>query len=157
MGWSSIVLAQAQSLLSMMSPISNVLHTSVAENQDKPERQSIAANVRADCYDAALNPKSALSNQHSSQKNILHEHHGSLRLEHDVLDSKKHCQNNHITLSKTQCNDCAQMSCQSLVTLVNTQNLQFEFSNQNIETLYPQYFAQNLIGFWQEILRPPKT
>lgn len=155
MGWSSIVFAQAKSLL-MMSPLSNDIHTSVAEDQDKPERQSIAANVRADCHDVALNPKSALSNQHSSQ-NILHEHHGSLHLEYDVLDSKEHCQNNHNTLSKTQCNDCAQMGCQSLVTLVNTQNLQFEFSNQNIETLYPQYFAQNLIGFWQEILRPPKT
>lgn len=155
MSWSSIVLAHAQSSL-MMSPLSNVIHTSVAENPDVLDRQSIAVRLGADCHDAALNPKSELTSQHSSH-NILHEHHGSLHLEHDVLDSKEHCQNNHKTLSKTQCIDCTQMGCQSLVTLVNTQNLQFELSTENIKSIYPHYFSQNLIGFWQEILRPPKT
>lgn len=156
MGWSSIVLAQSKALHLMMSPLSNVIHTSVADNQDELERQSGTVKVGADCHDAALNPKSKLPSQLSSQ-NILHEHHGSLHLEHDVLDSKKHCQNNHNTLSKTQCNDCTQMGCQSLVTLMNTQNLQFEFLKQNVETIFSHFFAQNLIGFWQKILRPPKT
>jgi hypothetical protein len=57
------------------------------------------------------------------------------------------------------CQDCAQLHCQSLSTVLNVQlpELMQPAEHTPANILLPAYKAQHLLGHWQQILRPPKA
>lgn len=61
--------------------------------------------------------------------------------------------------AKMNCQDCAQLHCQSLNSVLNVQvpELIQPVALSSVNILLPAYQAQHLLGHWQQILRPPKA
>ncbi|MDO5542923.1 MAG: hypothetical protein Q4F77_06395 [Acinetobacter sp.] len=61
--------------------------------------------------------------------------------------------------AKTNCQDCAQLHCQSLNSVLNVQvpELIQPIALTSVNIVLPVYQAQHLLGHWQQILRPPKA
>ena len=60
---------------------------------------------------------------------------------------------------QVQCQECAQYHCQTTLTLLDVEPLavvQLEAALVQ-SSPYFRYQAQHLVGYWQEILRPPKA
>ena len=60
---------------------------------------------------------------------------------------------------QVQCQECAQYHCQTMLTLLDVEPLavvQLEVALVQSPPHF-RYQAQHLVGYWQEILRPPKA
>lgn len=93
--------------------------------------------------------------QHADVQNTQH------NLKHNS-DSMMHCHQeaaSHSPAIPQSCQDCHQLHCQNLNSYVEhviPALAQQAVSAANIVS-HPDYKAQHLAGFWQEILRPPKA
>lgn len=100
----------------------------------------------------------------------------SVHMQHGTSNSKQHCQKQadsvHIVDEHTQCPDmltkmadskycheCSQLLCQNYISWLDetSLNLNEPQNYSSISSPHLAYQAQHLAGFWQEILRPPKT
>ena len=76
---------------------------------------------------------------------------------HDVSESSS--VNKHVTPSHEQgCLDCHAMHCQNLNVMLETDTMTIHPPYVPIlKQFNGQYLSQDQNGYWQEILRPPKT
>lgn len=60
---------------------------------------------------------------------------------------------------QVQCQECAQYHCQTMLTLLDVEPLAVVQLEAALVQSSPhfRYQAQHLVGYWQEILRPPKA
>ena len=76
------------------------------------------------------------------------------------MTAKSHCHASDMLQNKqVQCQECAQYHCQTTLTLLDVEPLavvQLEVALVQ-STPHFRYQAQHLVGYWQEILRPPKA
>lgn len=138
MGWSSLVYAssmpmQAQMLqqqLSALEPATEVIST------EHPQHKKQMHIAQSDCHAASMQHHKAAADLQSSP-----------------------CDRDLNSTSIKQCADCAQLHCQSLTVWLDTavaEDLQ-QLQSDRASNLHSRYNAQHLIGYWQEILRPPKA
>ncbi len=76
------------------------------------------------------------------------------------ITAKSNCHASDMLQNKqVQCQECAQYHCQTTLTLLEVEQLalvQLEVALAQ-STPHFRYQAQHLVGYWQEILRPPKA
>ena len=76
------------------------------------------------------------------------------------ITAKSNCHASDMLQNKqVQCQECAQYHCQTTLTLLDAEPLamvQLEAALVQ-SSPYFRYQAQHLVGYWQEILRPPKA
>lgn len=140
MGWSGLVYASSMPMHAkmMQQQWSEVQQLSV---QNVPEHQQHQAmsQVQPDCHAAAP----MQHQQHLAQ-----------------MDLQKPC-DSHVSSSTPvkQCADCAQLHCQTLTVWLDTAvaDSLLHLPSDSATNLHSRYTAQHLIGYWQEILRPPKA
>lgn len=133
MGWSSLVFAStmpmhAKMLQQQMADVQQVIVV-VPEYEYK---------TQSDC--------------HSATAAVQHQ-------QHNMDAQKNHCESGLHGSAGKQCADCAQLHCQTLSVWLDTavtDPLQY-FHPDTLTNLHSRYTAQHLIGYWQEILRPPKA
>ncbi|WP_131262943.1 hypothetical protein [Acinetobacter sp. ANC 4910] len=81
--------------------------------------------------------------------------------QHNVhMDAQKnHCESSLQSSAVKQCADCAQLHCQTLTVWLDTAVAETfpQLSPDALTNLHSRYMAQHLLGYWQEILRPPKA
>ena len=60
---------------------------------------------------------------------------------------------------QVQCQECAQYHCQTTLTLLEAEPLAVVHLEAALVQSSPhfRYQAKHLVGYWQEILRPPKA
>jgi len=74
--------------------------------------------------------------------------------------AKSNCHASDMLQNKqVQCQECAQYHCQTTLTLLDVEPLAFVQLEAALVQSSPhfRYQAQHLVGYWQEILRPPKA
>ena len=141
MGWSSLVFAStmpmhAKMLQQQMADVQQATAVVVSEH----EQHQRVDKTQSDC--------------HSTTAAIQHQ-------QHNVhMDAQKnHCQSDLNSNAVKQCADCAQLHCQTLIVWLDTavaDTLQ-HLPPEALTNLHSRYTAQHLLGYWQEILRPPKA
>ena len=167
-GWSSVVMASGQLMhhqmkiqqnnLSSKAPLSALIqrpcHSLIqfdhqSHHLEKKHTQSADLSSRQHQTDDSpcliMSEKDA--DYHAHDSSVAHQ--SNLNQQHHDVSSK------HV-----QCNECAKSNCQTSNHIyVFTDH--FDVLMQNSEYLSPQHYtadqAQNLRGFWQQILRPPKV
>lgn len=76
------------------------------------------------------------------------------------MTTKSNCHASNMLQNKqVQCQECAQYHCQMTLTLLEVEPLavvQLEVALAQSPPHF-RYQAQHLVGYWQEILRPPKA
>jgi hypothetical protein len=135
MGWSSLVFAStmpmhAKMLQQQMADPQQVTAVVVSEHEHKTQ-----------------------SNCHLATVAIQHQQHNA----HDA--QKNHCESGLHSSAAKQCADCAQLHCQTLIVWLDTAVAETlpQLPSDALSNLHGRYTAQHLVGYWQEILRPPKA
>lgn len=141
MGWSSLVYALAMPMHAQML-------------QQQLQQQSMVNAELLHSQHQTVQKKQ--SDCHSADSVKLHQQHAL----HSDIQKNSDCES-HLssTIQVKQCADCAQLHCQTLSVWLDTavtDPLQY-FHAETLTNLHSRYTAQHLIGYWQEILRPPKT
>ena len=139
MGWSSLVFASTMPMHAKMLQQQWGDRQQVAAVVVPEHKQHHVAKTHPDCH-------STMAVQH--QQHNAH------------MDAQKnHCESGLQSSAVKQCADCAQLHCQTLTVWLDTsvaESLQ-QPSPDALTNLHSRYTAQHLIGYWQEILRPPKA
>lgn len=140
MGWSSFVYASSMPMHAKMlqQQSSAVQQPSTQNVAEHPQHQTLS-QAQPDCHAAAPMQHS----QHLAQ-----------------MDLQKPCDSHSSSSTPVkQCADCAQLHCQTLSVWLDTAVADplLHFSSDPATNLHGRYTAQHLIGYWQEILRPPKA
>ncbi|OAL76189.1 hypothetical protein AY606_12770 [Acinetobacter sp. SFB] len=132
-GWSSVAFASAKSMHQQMMSELTLQH-----------KHSMPMTTMSGCHDSVSTQ--AHTSQHSA--------------EHVIAPSEQDC---HQTMMDQQqhfsCNDCVQLHCQSLILWLDSdiaEILSFDHIQQHPQRNF-NYSAQHLMGFGQQILRPPKA
>ena len=76
------------------------------------------------------------------------------------ITAKSNCHASDMLQNKqVQCQECAQYHCQTTLTLLEVEPLAVVQLEAALVQSSPhfRYQAQHLVGYWQEILRPPKA
>ena len=76
------------------------------------------------------------------------------------MTAKSNCHASDMLQNKqVQCKECAQYHCQTTLTLLDVEPLAVVQLEAALVQSSPhfRYQAQHLVGYWQEILRPPKA
>ncbi|MEG2443648.1 MAG: hypothetical protein RSB30_08600, partial [Acinetobacter sp.] len=76
------------------------------------------------------------------------------------ITAKSNCHASDMLQNKqVQCQECAQYHCQTTLTLLDVEPLALVQLEAALVQSSPhfRYQAQHLVGYWQEILRPPKA
>ncbi len=76
------------------------------------------------------------------------------------MTAKSNCHASDMLQNKqVQCQECAQYHCQTTLTLLDVEPLALVQLEVALVQSPPhfRYQAQHLVGYWQEILRPPKA
>ena len=130
MGWSGIAQASAAPMHQMMQ-LSIQAATGMQSMPDCHQTKS-SSPVSGHQMHMAQTDMTAKSNCHAS----------------DMLQNKQ-----------VQCQECAQYHCQTTLTLLYVEPLAVVQLEAALVQSSPQfrYQAQHLVGYWQEILRPPKA
>ena len=130
MGWSGIAQASAAPMHQMMQ-LSIQAATGMQSMPDCHQTKS-SSPVSGHQMHMAQSDMIAKSNCHAS----------------DMLQNKQ-----------VQCQECAQYHCQTTLTLLDVEPLAFVQLEAALVQSSPhfRYQAQHLVGYWQEILRPPKA
>lgn len=140
MGWSSLVYASSMPMHAQMLQQQMSVHVQQqAEAVAAQHQQHQTTQAQPDCHAAAPVMQ---HQQHMAQMDMK------------LCDS-------HLNSSTPvkQCADCAQLHCQTLTVWLDTavaDTLQ-NIHPDSVSNLHSRYTAQHLIGYWQEILRPPKA
>lgn len=138
MGWSSLVFASTMPMHAKML------------QQQMADAQQVTAVVFSE-HEQHQSVDKTQSNCHSATAAMQH---------HAHMDAQKnHCESGLHGSAGKQCADCAQLHCQTLSIWLDTavtDPLQY-FHPDTLTNLHSRYTAQHLIGYWQEILRPPKA
>ena len=74
--------------------------------------------------------------------------------------AKSNCHASDMLQNKqVQCQECAQYHCQTMLTLLEVEPFALVQLEATLVQSSPhfRYQAQHLVGYWQEILRPPKA
>lgn len=162
MGWSSIVSAAVKPThVWMMSS-----HTQITETQSAVSAASANPPLSSlsDCHSVAS--KNSVDIQHASLEDRHSRSHAVAQLDASAAHLSSNNTNNPDCVSATDfsaasmnCQDCAQLHCQSLSTVLNVQlpELMQPAEHTPANILLPAYKAQHLLGHWQQILRPPKA
>ena len=155
MGWSGIVSAAVKPahnwMMSNHAAGSELLHSATAV----PVVTSLA-----DCHTTALQihpeTKQHLSRHDSNANQHLSQHTSVTDTDLNAADCYGSAD---FSTAKTNCQDCAQLHCQSLNSVLNVQvpELIQPVALSSVNILLPAYQAQHLLGHWQQILRPPKA
>ncbi|MFW1741987.1 hypothetical protein [Acinetobacter johnsonii] len=130
MGWSGIAQASAAPMHQMMQ-LSIQAATGMQSMPDCHQTKS-SSPVSGHQMHMAQTDMTAKSNCHAS----------------DMLQNKQ-----------VQCQECAQYHCQTTLTLLDVEPLAVVQLEAALVQSSPhfRYQAQHLVGYWQEILRPPKA
>ena len=130
MGWSGIAQASAAPMHQMMQ-LSMQAATGMQSMPDCHQTKS-SSPVSGHQMHMAQTDMTAKSNCHAS----------------DMLQNKQ-----------VQCQECAQYHCQTTLTLLYVEPLAVVQLEAALVQSSPhfRYQAQHLVGYWQEILRPPKA
>ncbi|MDH0656462.1 hypothetical protein N5D11_10080 [Acinetobacter johnsonii] len=130
MGWSGIAQASAAPMHQMMQ-LSIQAATGMQSMPDCHQTKS-SSPVSGHQMHMAQTDMTAKSNCHAS----------------DMLQNKQ-----------VQCQECAQYHCQTTLTLLYVEPLAVVQLEAALVQSSPhfRYQAQHLVGYWQEILRPPKA
>ena len=130
MGWSGIAQASAAPMHQMMQ-LSMQAATGMQSMPDCHQMKS-SSPVSGHQMHMAQTDITAKSNCHAS----------------DMLQNKQ-----------VQCQECAQYHCQTTLTLLDVEPLAVVQLEAALVQSSPhfRYQAQHLVGYWQEILRPPKA
>lgn len=130
MGWSGIAQASAAPMHQMMQ-LSMQAATGMQSMPDCHQTKS-SSPVSGHQMHMAQTDMTAKSNCHAS----------------DMLQNKQ-----------VQCQECAQYHCQTTLTLLDVEPLALVQLEVALVQSPPhfRYQAQHLVGYWQEILRPPKA
>ena len=130
MGWSGIAQASAAPMHQMMQ-LSMQAATGMQSMPDCHQTKS-SSPVSGHQMHIAQTDITAKSNCHAS----------------DMLQNKQ-----------VQCQECAQYHCQTMLTLLDVEPLAVVQLEAALVQSSPhfRYQAQHLVGYWQEILRPPKA
>lgn len=130
MGWSGIAQASAAPMHQMMQ-LSIQAATGMQSMPDCHQTKS-SSPVSGHQMHMAQTDMTAKSNCHAS----------------DMLQNKQ-----------VQCQECAQYHCQTTLTLLDVEPLAVVQLEAALAQSSPhfRYQAQHLVGYWQEILRPPKA
>ena len=130
MGWSGIAQASAAPMHQMMQ-LSMQAATGMQSMPDCHQTKS-SSPVSGHQMHMAQTDITAKSNCHAS----------------DMLQNKQ-----------VQCQECAQYHCQTTLTLLDVEPLAVVQLEAALVQSSPhfRYQAQHLVGYWQEILRPPKA
>ena len=130
MGWSGIAQASAAPMHQMMQ-LSMQAATGMQSMPDCHQTKS-SSPVSGHQMHMAQTDMTAKSNCHAS----------------DMLQNKQ-----------VQCQECAQYHCQTTLTLLDVEPLAVVQLEAALVQSSPhfRYQAQHLVGYWQEILRPPKA
>ena len=130
MGWSGIAQASAAPMHQMMQ-LSMQAATGMQSMPDCHQTKS-SSPVSGHQMHMAQTDITAKSNCHAS----------------DMLQNKQ-----------VQCQECAQYHCQTMLTLLDVEPLAVVQLEAALVQSSPhfRYQAQHLVGYWQEILRPPKA
>lgn len=130
MGWSGIAQASAAPMHQMMQ-LSMQAATDMQSMPDCHQTKS-SSPVSGHQMHMAQTDITAKSNCHAS----------------DMLQNKQ-----------VQCQECAQYHCQTTLTLLEAELLAVVQLEAALVQSSPhfRYQAQHLVGYWQEILRPPKA
>ena len=130
MGWSGIAQASAAPMHQMMQ-LSMQAATGMQSMPDCHQTKS-SSPVSGHQMHIAQTDITAKSNCHAS----------------DMLQNKQ-----------VQCQECAQYHCQTTLTLLDVEPLAVVQLEAALVQSSPhfRYQAQHLVGYWQEILRPPKA
>ena len=130
MGWSGIAQASAAPMHQMMQ-LSMQAATGMQSMPDCHQTKS-SSPVSGHQMHMAQTDMIAKSNCHAS----------------DMLQNKQ-----------VQCQECAQYHCQTTLTLLDVEPLAVVQLEAALVQSSPhfRYQAQHLVGYWQEILRPPKA
>ena len=130
MGWSGIAQASAAPMHQMMQ-LSIQAATGMQSMPDCHQTKS-SSPVSGHQMHMAQTDITAKSNCHAS----------------DMLQNKQ-----------VQCQECAQYHCQTTLTLLDVEPLAVVQLEAALVQSSPhfRYQAQHLVGYWQEILRPPKA
>ncbi|HAE65409.1 hypothetical protein V3528_11685 [Acinetobacter johnsonii] len=139
MGWSGIAQASAAPMHQMMQ-LSMQAATSEQSSAHATGRQSMP-----DCHQTKSSSPVSGHQMHMAQTDMI---------------AKSNCHASDMLQNKqVQCQGCAQYHCQTALTLLEVE----PFAVVQLEVALVQssphfrYQAQHLVGYWQEILRPPKA
>ena len=139
MGWSGIAQASAAPMYQMMQ-LSMQAATSEQSSAHATGRQSML-----DCHQTKSSSPVSGHQMHMAQSDIT---------------AKSNCHASDMLQNKqVQCQECAQYHCQTMLTLLDVEPLAVVQLEAALVQSSPhfRYQAQHLVGYWQEILRPPKA
>ena len=109
---------------------------------------------------------SSVSHNHSATLHLNKAACHTLAMQHsDMADHVHHLNPDCIQSLNTQhvhasdCQDCNQLHCQTLSHYISSSEIVTDTDRNELSHLDPlsSYYAQYSKGYWQEILRPPKT
>lgn len=155
MGWSGIVSAAVKPAHNWM--MSN--HAAGSELLHSATTAPVVISL-ADCHTTALQmhpeTKQHLSGYDSNANQHLSQHTSATDTDLNAADCYGSAD---FSTAKMNCQDCAQLHCQSLNSVLNVQvpELIQPIALTSVNILLPAYHAQHLLGHWQQILRPPKA
>ena len=139
MGWSGIAQASAAPMYQMMQ-LSMQAATSEQSSAHATGRQSML-----DCHQTKSSSPVSGHQMHMAQSDMT---------------AKSNCHASDMLQNKqVQCQECAQYHCQTTLTLLEVEPLALVQLEAALAQSTPhfRYQAQHLVGYWQEILRPPKA
>ena len=139
LGWSGIAQASAAPMYQMMQ-LSMQAATSEQSSAHATGRQSML-----DCHQTKSSSPVSGHQMHMAQSDMT---------------AKSNCHASDMLQNKqVQCQECAQYHCQTMLTLLDVEPLAFVQLEAALVQSSPDfhYQAQHLVGYWQEILRPPKA
>ena len=139
MGWSGIAQASAAPMYQMMQ-LSMQAATSEQSSAHATGRQSML-----DCHQTKSSSPVSGHQMHIAQTDIT---------------AKSNCHASDMLQNKqVQCQECAQYHCQTTLTLLDVEPLAVVQLEAALVQSSPhfRYQAQHLVGYWQEILRPPNA
>ncbi|PZK60241.1 hypothetical protein C7Q29_15520 [Staphylococcus aureus] len=139
MGWSGIAQASAAPMTQMMQ-LSMQAATSEQSSAHATGMQSMP-----DCHQTKSSSPVSGHQMHMAQTDIT---------------AKSNCHASDMLQNKqVQCQECAQYHCQTTLTLLDFEPLALVQLEAALVQSSPhfRYQAQHLVGYWQEILRPPKA
>ena len=155
MGWSGIVSAAVKPAHDWM--MSN--HAVGSENRHSATAAHAVTSL-PNCHTAALQThpetKQHLSGHVPNANHHLSQHTSATDTDLNAADCYASAD---FSTAKMNCQDCAQLHCQSLNSVLNVQvpELIQPIALTSVNILLPAYQAQHLLGHWQQISRPPKA
>ena len=139
MGWSGIAQASVAPMHQMMQ-LSMQAATSEQSSAHEAGMQSMP-----DCHQMKSSSPVSGHQMHMAQTDMI---------------AKSNCHASDMLQNKqVQCQECAQYHCQTMLTLLEVEPFALVQLEATLVQSSPhfRYQAQHLVGYWQEILRPPKA